>query len=118
MKRFPEANLRLALLLASLVVIVLAGYLVRQKVGEDSADALRWVSHTHEVRATMYELRAVVNQMHATAFGAKLTFFHEYSDPHRFNFVLGLEGATPAQRRTGAYFETEKWLPIPPQASN
>ncbi|MGO4437093.1 DUF6030 family protein [Rhizobium sp. RAF56] len=53
-----------------------------------------------------------------TAFGAKLTFFHEYSDPQRFNFVLGLEGATPAQRRTGAYFETEKWLPIPPQASN
>lgn len=51
------------------------------------------------------------------AFGTKLTFSHEYSDPRRFNFVLGLERTTSEERRSGAYFEREKWLPIPPQPS-
>jgi signal transduction histidine kinase/CHASE3 domain sensor protein len=72
LNRFPEANLRLAGLLASLVVIVMAGYLVRQKVSEDTVEAFRWVDHTHEVQAALFELRASLSEMQAAAFGAKL----------------------------------------------
>ncbi|MEO6687520.1 MAG: ATP-binding protein [Dokdonella sp.] len=64
--------MRFAGLLACLVIIVAAGYGVRQKLSEDSIEALGWVNHTHQVRASLYELRANVNQMHATAFGARL----------------------------------------------
>lgn len=51
-----------------------------------------------------------------SAFGATLTFSHEFEDPHRFNFILGLERDTPERRRTGSYFDREKWLPLPPTA--
>lgn len=50
------------------------------------------------------------------AFGAKLTFSHEFEDARRFNLVFDLERTTPQQRRTGAYFDPDKWLPGPPQA--
>ncbi|TCR81550.1 DUF6030 family protein [Rhizobium sp. BK376] len=52
------------------------------------------------------------------AFGAKLTFSHEFEDARRFNFVLDLERTTAEQRRAGDYFDTSKWLPVPPQAAN
>lgn len=52
------------------------------------------------------------------AFGAKLSFAHEFDDPRRFNFILSLERDTPEQRRTGAYFDREKWLPLPPTATS
>lgn len=50
------------------------------------------------------------------AFGAKLSFSHEFEDARRFNFVFDLERTTPLQRRTAAYFDPEKWLAGPPQA--
>ncbi len=48
-----------------------------------------------------------------TAFGAKLTFSHEFEDPRRFNFVFELERATPQQRRTGNVLDSARWLPSP-----
>ncbi|MEO7324507.1 MAG: ATP-binding protein [Dokdonella sp.] len=64
--------MRFAGLLLCLVVIVVAGYVVRQKVSDDTVDALGWVNHTLEVRASLHELRANVSQMHAAAYGARL----------------------------------------------
>ncbi|MEO5627105.1 MAG: ATP-binding protein [Dokdonella sp.] len=64
--------MRFAALLACLVVIVVAGYVVRQRLSDDTTAALGWVNHTHAVRAALHELRADVNQMHAAAFGARL----------------------------------------------
>jgi hypothetical protein len=64
LKRFPEANLRLAALLASLVVIVLAGYLVRQAVSDRIVEAFHWVDHTQQVRVTLYELNSNLNHRH------------------------------------------------------
>jgi hypothetical protein len=54
------------------------------------------------------------------AFGAKLTFSHEFADPRRFNFILELNRATPDERRSAAYFDREKWLasPDPAKATN
>ena len=73
MKRFPQANPRLFGLLAALVVLVLGGYLVRQKSTDDTVEAYGRVYHTHEVRAALYELTSSLNGMQAAAFGAKLT---------------------------------------------
>ncbi len=69
---FSTANGRLALLWASLVVIVGASYLVRQKVSDDTVAAMRWVSHTHEVRATVFALTASLTEMQAAALAAQL----------------------------------------------
>jgi hypothetical protein len=52
-----------------------------------------------------------------TAFGAKLTFSHEFDDARRFNLILELERHTPEQRRTAAFFDEAKWLPPAPIAS-
>jgi signal transduction histidine kinase len=70
--RFPQANLRVIVMLASLVVIVGAGYLVRQRVADDTVVAFRLVSHTHEVRAALHELNAALSELQAAAFSAKL----------------------------------------------
>jgi hypothetical protein len=48
-----------------------------------------------------------------SAFGAKLSFSHEFEDVRRFNFVLDLERTTPEQRRTGDYFDRSRWLKPP-----
>jgi hypothetical protein len=50
------------------------------------------------------------------AFGAKLTFFHEFEDNRRFNFILELERRTPEQRQSSGFFDKTKWLPFPPPA--
>jgi PAS domain S-box-containing protein len=73
LKRISEANLRMLMLMASLVVIVAAGFLVRQKASNDTVEAFRWVDHTHEVRASLYELQADLSEMQAAAFAARLT---------------------------------------------
>ena len=69
---FPKTFGRLLVLLTSLVVIVGAGYLVRQKVFDDTVEAMRAVSHTHEVRATVFELNSTLNKMQAAALAARL----------------------------------------------
>lgn len=66
------AAARLILLWASLVIVVGAGYLVRQSVYEDTVQAVSWVSHTHEVRATIFELTSTLNEMQAAALAVRL----------------------------------------------
>lgn len=69
---FSAASARLLLLWASLVVIVGASYLVRQKVSDDIVDAMRWVSHTHEVRETVFELISSLSEMQTSALAARM----------------------------------------------
>jgi signal transduction histidine kinase len=69
---FPAAFGRLLLLWTSLVVIVGAAYLIRQKVSDETVEAMRWVSHTHEVRATLFELTSSLNEMQAAALASRL----------------------------------------------
>ena len=70
--RWPRANPRLIVLMASLVVVVCAAYLIRQRASDDTVDAFRWVAHSHEVRATLFELTAALSDMQAAAFAARL----------------------------------------------
>lgn len=55
------------LVLTSLVVIVGAGYFARQTVSNHTVEALRWVSHTQEVRASVFELTSSLHEMEAAA---------------------------------------------------
>ncbi|PZM08436.1 DUF6030 family protein [Rhizobium tubonense] len=48
------------------------------------------------------------------AFGAKLTFFHEYNNIRHCTLLLELQNQTPEQRLASAYFEKARWLPLPP----
>jgi hypothetical protein len=48
------------------------------------------------------------------AFGAKLTFFHEYNNIRHCTLLLELQNQTPEQKLASAYFEKAKWLPLPP----
>ncbi|RYD15482.1 MAG: PAS domain S-box protein [Lysobacteraceae bacterium] len=61
-------HLRLVLMLASLILIVFSAYLLRMKLSEDSADALRSVAHTHRVTSELHALSATLNEMEARAF--------------------------------------------------
>ena len=70
---FSSANLRLLGMLGSLVVIVVGAYLVRSNRETDSEMALRWVAHTHEVRAALYQLTTSLNDMQAAALSAEIS---------------------------------------------
>lgn len=59
-------------MLAALVVVVLGAWFLRQKAQDNSVDALRWLSHTHEVRAAVFDLSGALNEMQATALAIKL----------------------------------------------
>ena len=69
---FPMALGRLLLLWASLVVVVGTSYLVRQAASEDTIEAMRWVSHTHEVRAALFELTTALDKTQAAALASAL----------------------------------------------
>jgi hypothetical protein len=47
------------------------------------------------------------------AFGAKLTFFHQYNNIRHCTLLLDLQNQTPEQRLAMNYFEKAKWLPLP-----
>ncbi|HVV95774.1 MAG TPA: CHASE3 domain-containing protein, partial [Rhodanobacteraceae bacterium] len=72
--RLPSANesfVRLAALFAALVLIVGLAYLIRLRVTDSTINSFKWVSHTHEVKATVFELTAALNEMEAAAFAAQ-----------------------------------------------
>ena len=69
---FPMALGRLLLLWASLVIVVGTSYLIRQAASEDTIEAMRWVSHTQEVRATLFELTTSLNETQAAALASAL----------------------------------------------
>jgi PAS domain S-box-containing protein len=74
LSRLPSPNesaLRLAALFAALVLIVGLAYLIRLRVTDSTINSFKWVSHTHEVKATVFELSAALNEMEASAFAAQ-----------------------------------------------
>jgi PAS domain S-box-containing protein len=66
-----ESFARLVVLFAALVLIVGLAYLIRLRVTESTVNSFKWVSHTHEVKATVFELAAALNEMEAAAFAAQ-----------------------------------------------
>ncbi|HVT31258.1 MAG TPA: ATP-binding protein [Rhodanobacteraceae bacterium] len=86
LSRLPSAKesaVRLAVLLAALVLIVGLAYLIRLRVTEGTINSFKWVSHTHEVKATVFELAAALNEMEAAAFAAQYDPLSE-SAAHRY----------------------------------
>ena len=65
--RPSDASLRLLFLLASLIVITAAAYLIRDRSTAEAIGAMQWVSHTHEVRAAVFEMKTSVNAMEVAA---------------------------------------------------
>ncbi|MEO7062319.1 MAG: ATP-binding protein [Dokdonella sp.] len=84
---FSTWIVRLSLLWASLIVIVGASYLVRQDATARTVDAMRWVAHTHQVRETMFDLMASLNEMQAAVLASRIvgvanTMSERYSVAH------------------------------------
>ena len=46
-------------------------------------------------------------------FGVDLKFYREFGDTRGFNLIFTLSGNDPALKRTRAYFDTSRWLPLP-----
>jgi len=80
---WQESSLRMIVLMAALVVIVGLAFLIRMRVTASTIDAMQWVAHTHEVKATAFELRSALNEMEASAFAAQFDPLSE-SAAHRY----------------------------------
>lgn len=65
---FRHVNLRLPTLLASLVVIVFAGYVIMQQNSADAARAFRELAYSQEVRAAVHELSSTLHELQTSAF--------------------------------------------------
>lgn len=63
--------MRLLLLMATLAFIVGLAFLIRLRVTESMIDSVKWVSHTYEVKATVFELGAGLKEMESAAFAAQ-----------------------------------------------
>jgi PAS domain S-box-containing protein len=69
--RRPESSIRLIVIFMALVLIVGLAFVIRSRITSSTLDSMQWVSHTHEVKATAFELAASLNEMEASAFGAQ-----------------------------------------------
>jgi signal transduction histidine kinase len=69
--RWQESSVRLIVIFIALVLIVGLAYLIRSRIMNATLDSMQWVSHTHEVKATVFELAASLNEMEASAFSAQ-----------------------------------------------
>ena len=69
--RLKESSVRLSVLLLTLLIIVGLAFLIRLRVTNTVIDSVRWVAHTHEVKATVFELASTLNDMEAAAFAAQ-----------------------------------------------
>jgi hypothetical protein len=72
-------------------------------------DQTRWL----DLKASVASISRLEN-VAQPAFGAKLTFFHEYNNIRRCTLLLELQSQTPQERLASAYFEKVKWFPLPP----
>jgi len=92
--RLTAANLRFLALMGSLVLIVFIGWLVRQRVSDDTVESFRWLGHSHQVRSTLYDLNAALAELQAAAYASRLTpgdteVHARYADAHaRFEPLL------------------------------
>ncbi|HEY6942900.1 sensor histidine kinase [Dokdonella sp.] len=66
------ANMRFLALMGSLVIIVFIGYVVRQRVTDDTVEAFHWLDHSSEVRSTIHELDAALAELQAAAYARRL----------------------------------------------
>jgi len=69
--RWQESSLRLIVLFMTLTLIIGLAFLIRMRVTGSTINSVEWVSHTHEVKATVFELAAALNEMEAAAFAAQ-----------------------------------------------
>ncbi|HEU4662585.1 MAG TPA: ATP-binding protein [Dokdonella sp.] len=66
------ANMRFLALMGSLVIIVFLGYVVRQRVNDDTVEAFHWLDHSSEVRSTIHQLDAALAELQAAAYARRL----------------------------------------------
>ena len=81
--QWRESSVRLTVLLMTLILIVGLAFLIRMRVTGNTINSVEWVSHTHEVKAAVFELASALNEMEAAAFAAQ---FDPLSDAaaHRY----------------------------------
>ena len=75
--------MRLIVLFMALVLIIGLAFLIRMRVTSSTINSVEWVAHTHEVKATVFELAAGLNEMEAAAFAAQLDPLSEAA-AHRY----------------------------------
>ena len=69
--RWQESSVRLIVIFLALVLIVGLAWVIRSRITNATIESMQWVSHTHEVKATVFELAASLNEMEAAAFAAQ-----------------------------------------------
>jgi signal transduction histidine kinase/CHASE3 domain sensor protein len=69
--RLKESSARLIVLILTLLIIVGLAFLIRLHVTNAVIESVRWVAHTYEVKATVFELQSTLNDMEAAAFAAQ-----------------------------------------------
>jgi signal transduction histidine kinase len=69
--RWPESSGRLLVLLATLAFIVGFAFLIRLRITSNMIESVQWVSHTYQVKATVFELSAALREMESAAFAAQ-----------------------------------------------
>jgi signal transduction histidine kinase/CHASE3 domain sensor protein len=69
--RWQESSVRLIIIFAALVLIVGLAFVIRSRITDATLGSMQWVSHTHEVKATLFELAASLDEMEASAFAAQ-----------------------------------------------
>jgi signal transduction histidine kinase/CHASE3 domain sensor protein len=69
--RWQESSVRLIVIFAALVLIVGLAFVIRSRITDATLGSMQWVSHTHEVKAALFELAASLDEMEASAFAAQ-----------------------------------------------
>jgi signal transduction histidine kinase len=69
--RWQESSVRLIVLFTTLILIIGLAFLIRMWVTGSTINSVEWVSHTHEVKATVFEFAGALNEMEAAAFAAQ-----------------------------------------------
>ena len=85
--RLTDSSVRPIVLMLTLLFIIGLAFVIRLRVTNGIVDSVRWVAHTHEVQATVFELAATLNDMEAAAFAAQFDPLSEaaarrYGDAH------------------------------------
>lgn len=81
--RWQASSVRLIVIFMALVLIVGLAFVIRSRITSATLDSMQWVSHTHEVKATVFELAASLNEMEASAFAAQTDPLSEQA-AHRY----------------------------------
>ena len=67
------SQLRFFALAGSLVLVVLLGYVVRQRLSAETVDSFRWLEHSYAVRSTILDLNATLSELQAAAYARALS---------------------------------------------